>query len=418
MTSELNKTIEEVMPPRHNFPTPYAPVANFAEKTFGNRAKEGFGDTYVGIEIEVEGVFRTSNVSRVGNKYIWRNIEDGSLRNNGREFVSIPIKGVEIPTFLNTFYTTLNRDEDCSNYQFSDRTSIHVHVNYRDQTVEQLSNLILTYLTVEPFLYDFVGGDRKYNIYCVPITQSNLIFNLSRYFRDYERGNASTVHHLTSWMKYTGFNLLTLQTYGTVEFRHLVGTDDQEHVEKWIKMLMALKEFSSKQKYEDLKAHILDLNTSSEYHAFVQEIFGDLAHEFKLQDIQKTMEDTVIFLKDMFVLASSKDGFYPKSNTYDKEKLGETELVKRHSNAFIFQSKKKDLKESEEGGRITAQQYATGYASVANWSMDGADDGTTLQSLRDRQDSVPLHRAYSFLFSRDANGFISVQNADGEDIDF
>ena len=137
--------------------------------------REAFGnDVYFGIEVEIEQVpsldlvgVKTINDNRY---HIWNNVEDGSLRNNGREFVSIPMLGSDAEYCLNLLKTHLEKNPRTMGYEFTSRTSVHVHVNAQDMTPAQVRTLLLAYIVVEPLLYKFCSGRRHKNIFCVPVS--------------------------------------------------------------------------------------------------------------------------------------------------------------------------------------------------------------------------------------------------------
>ena len=68
---------------------------------------------------------------------------------------------------------------------------------------------------------------RRNNIHCVGLDQTILSENYKRAL-NYQRGK---------WSKYTALNILPLNKYGTIEFRHLEGTDDIEKITAWLNTL-------------------------------------------------------------------------------------------------------------------------------------------------------------------------------------
>jgi hypothetical protein len=258
-------------------------------------------DTYMGIEVEVERVFRTTGILALNDTYLWNNIEDGSLRNNGREFVSIPLKGANIQFAINQLQGTLTKEKNCIGHEFTDRTSVHVHMNIRDLTPKQLMNLVLTYLVVEPILYSFVGGDRYKNIFCVPLTQSSMVRDLAKMFHRLEAGNErSLLDCFSRWQKYTGLNLTPVTNYGTIEYRHMCGTCDETVLSNWLNLILSIKNFAVNTDYELNKSRILNMNTTSEYSMYIHEIFGEDAVQFNSMTLNEIMEQTTMFVKDVF----------------------------------------------------------------------------------------------------------------------
>lgn len=188
-----------------------------------------------GIELEIERVEHPYYVER--DETTWRVTEDGSLRNNGREFISKPTALGKLVLDLETFFKSNNFTQEIN---YSDRTSTHVHVNVQDFTKEQIQSLIVLYVLFEKILFQFVGNHRSENIYCVPLTETMLVQNLTK--------TLDKVYNLQrqSWEKYTAFNLLPMQTFGTVEFRHLHGTNNLKTIVDWLQLVSSLVELARK----------------------------------------------------------------------------------------------------------------------------------------------------------------------------
>ena len=88
-----------------------------------------------GIEIEVENV-ATMVIDAYDRSY-WNVVEDHSLRNNGLEFVSIPLRGDQIERALTQFNKALPKEHD-----FSPRTSVHIHMNVRDLLISEIAVIL------------------------------------------------------------------------------------------------------------------------------------------------------------------------------------------------------------------------------------------------------------------------------------
>lgn len=260
--------------------------------------------TYVGIEVEVEGVLNNSSIEMLevdedGNtRFLWRNVEDGSLRNNGREFVSLPVKGDNIPFALDVLSKHLKTNTHCKGHEFSDRTSVHIHMNALDLTIEQTMNVMLTYIIVEPLLYKFCGGSRHKNIFCVPLNQTSLAGYIQEVISHGLTGRSDYFACINSWKKYTGFNMRPLRTQGTIEFRHMVGTMDVDKLLLWINLILKIRMFAQRKSFNELKEFILNLNTTSEYMMFINDVFGELSEHVLIDRLDKKMEEMVIFVKD------------------------------------------------------------------------------------------------------------------------
>lgn len=255
--------------------------------------------TFVGIEVEVEGITRVFEKI----KPFWTTKEDGSLRNNGLELVSLPIRGRAIPAALEILSREL-RDVN-PKHDFSERTSVHVHVNVRDISVEALFNYLLTYLVFETAIYkvvfDFCGKKRDENIFCVPIQESGDFMGLRSALDYLERGrNQDALSHLHhGWKKYSGLNLVPVTTFGTVEFRHMGGTSNSKRLLSWINILLSMKEFACGVSYDTLTNRIMELNTNSLYESFTKEVFSHQADNILRYNVKEELERGVNYVKTM-----------------------------------------------------------------------------------------------------------------------
>jgi len=210
----------------------------------------------VGIEIEVENVPRAVNavwdVKKVPPIY-WRNDDDGSLRNNGREFISVPLHGRNIDYAI----TEMERIFELGpKMDFSHRTSIHVHVNVSTYTHKQMTTLVALYALFEGLFFSFVEPIREGNAYCYPIT------NLSP--------NAVAIEEN---MKYCAFNLAPIARQMTVEFRHLEGTRDFRKLRRWVQLCAKLVSFVQAQDPVPMEKQLEDLLSEKAVFPLAKRIF-------------------------------------------------------------------------------------------------------------------------------------------------
>ena len=157
-------------------------------------------------------------------------MRDGSLRNNGIEFITKPETYERSLLLFNTLHDNLELGFN----PYTVRTSIHVHVNVSSLTLEQLKHLVLLYAYLEPVFFKFAGTTRQHNIHCVPLNYTLL----PKYY------HLGIPELYNVWSKYSAFNILPCKTIGTVEFRHLYGTGDFKVYQQWLTMLKQLWEFA------------------------------------------------------------------------------------------------------------------------------------------------------------------------------
>jgi hypothetical protein len=240
---------------------------------------------HVGLEVEVENVsYINPNIPLC----FWQITEDGSLRNHGKEFktFAIPLKYSQLA--LEQLFSGLNPDID-----FSNRTSIHAHLDVRGMTMEQVLTLLFTYACVENLLFKFAGVQRRNSIFCTPITETRLFMGLNISNKTELRNHFQNV-----WQKYSALNVLPIQTFGTVEFRQMPGTSDVPKLCIWLDLLSRIRLFAYKTNFADVIGTISDLNTNSQYRKFVESVFGSLTVYLDTTSLLNDMEKAVYICKN------------------------------------------------------------------------------------------------------------------------
>jgi hypothetical protein len=181
------------------------------------------GDTatfLASMECEVEEVM---NAAHVGN---WHCGQDGSLRGGKAfEYTSrTPRSRENLVADFKELHKTLKLGKDPLN----ERTSNHVHINCSPVQMDKVRNMVLLYALYEEFFFAFVHPDRRHNIHCVPLTETYIPATAYKFSLD------GMAEH---WHKYTALNLGRLRDLGTLEFRHMQGTDNVQEVDQWLHIL-------------------------------------------------------------------------------------------------------------------------------------------------------------------------------------
>lgn len=243
----------------------------------------------IGIEVEVENI---RDIPRNFDRCLWTTHDDGSLRNGGIEFVTLAVAGKEIPAAIYNLFDNLPKDAD-----FSERTSIHVHVNIREQTVDQLLTVLLLYITFERLLYQFAGSHRAKNIFCVPIQETRYPYILSDAFI-----HQSIPELIDKWKKYSGLNLRRIKDFGTLEYRHMEGHRDPIRLLRWINIILRLHRYARRNTFFDTYNEIRMLNTSSMYEHFTRQVFeSDTEYLLSGNDLKGLMEIGVTTAKHITI---------------------------------------------------------------------------------------------------------------------
>lgn len=228
---------------------------------------------YVGIEIECEnarpGKFEDTPLYQLF-QHSWVLKEDGSLRNNGVEFVTR--LGINASQAAKALYV-LERafDKWYPKIQANARTGVHIHLNFLDKTAAEVGCMTALYSLFEQSLFQF-SGNRNKNIFCIPVRDSvNIVGPMLREIRKSNLCTADVWKRSRNSAKYLAFNLGALCTFGSIEFRHGEGTNRPTSIIPWLKTLTTLYDFAMAQDFESLLKRIRDLNTNSQYEALMKE---------------------------------------------------------------------------------------------------------------------------------------------------
>lgn len=195
---------------------------------------------FVGVEIEMENLspLYFSELPAV------RVVNDGSLRGaSSCEVVTEVLPASKVEYVLYQVKNTIDickrelslKDEDV----FSHRTSVHVHLNMSDTTVNDVEKLIVLYMAVEPHLFTTLFPSREQSNFCVP------------YYTMLPQNPLRSVGS-----KYWAVNKRTLSTYGTLEFRQMHGNCDVGLIMKWINIILALKDASLRFSWTEIESYI------------------------------------------------------------------------------------------------------------------------------------------------------------------
>lgn len=260
-----------------------------------------FKNTIIGVEFEIEGLNRDHgrnwyNVSGITDK------EDGSLRGHCGEFVTKPMLVNVFNTVVDAFYARGNFTKD----NYSDRCSIHVHLNVADMTHAQLNSLLSLYEALERVLFHYIGNNREENIYCVPLHDTMMSAGSIRRVASMD----TLMEKIARWEKYTALNLLRMGDLGTVEFRHMAGEANVLRVKEWVSIIACMNEYARAMSPEGITGRLLAMNTVSDYQQFIYEVFSN-APGFLLYctehwgEISRRLADGIINFK--YAVASEED---------------------------------------------------------------------------------------------------------------
>jgi len=222
----------------------------------------------VGLECEIECLADWS-ASKMGPE--WGVTEDGSLRNSGREFISKPLPiDAAAQAFIRLYSGLVFSDHPEG--RFSERTSIHVHVNCQNIEEEHVRNIVLMYALFEEYFFAMVDPHRRENIHCVPLVETFLPTYYSNPLR--------RMHERWTAHKYTALNIRPLNALGTIEFRHMHGHDDPLLLAQWLGTISNLFSCATKRENQITAETINPANVSK----WFDEVFKDSPSCMKLKN--------------------------------------------------------------------------------------------------------------------------------------
>lgn len=248
-------------------------------------------DGDVGIEIECEG----NNLVPV-NTDTWNTVADGSLRGAYPEHscewvLTQPVVIKEVQSAL----TELEKAQAKATLNFSFRTSVHVHVNVQDLTLDEVMNMIYAYLLCETALMRSCGESRQGNRFCLRLEDAEaLTACIIKLIRSGETKFAA--NNPGDLFRYASINLLALWKYGSLEFRGMEGTLDIKRISTWCTTLVNIREFAKKFKnIQEVHDHFVT-NTPTD---FIKHAVGNTFQTYDYPDLESDMRRNFSYTIDI-----------------------------------------------------------------------------------------------------------------------
>lgn len=252
----------------------------------------------VGVEVEVEGVARNP---RPGP--LWEYHEDHSLRNGGMEFTTRGgLVGEELVNAVEHIVDFCLKQKYSPGYP---RAGIHLHIDVTDMNEKhprQLANMMLSYILFEEAMFRFAGEWRKSCGFCEPLAVSQYDMPaLSTLLYKWDK----LVWDRALFSKYQAVNVLPLETFGTLEFRHLPTEFDAKRILQWINMCLSFKRFAIQSDVDPVDVLLMDGER-----ALTDAVFGDMAESVRPYlregDLYEALPN-VLFLKELSSVKRSTD---------------------------------------------------------------------------------------------------------------
>lgn len=315
----------------------------------------------IGVEIEIEGVTPEA-VNKFGEyqgkSYNWDPKQDGSLRNNGIEFITRHqgLGGQRLSLALEQFFSFA---QDKKKYwKPSERTGIHIHLDVRDLDLyTSFRKLLITYMIFEKPIFEFIGGDRRNNIFCLPMYKAQAdLDNIGRLFLKAAANNEVTWQTLCKeFNRYSALNLQALASFGTFEFRHLQTTLERTKIVDWINIIQSLKKFALKcplTYLELINFASNDINGLA-HSIFKNSLLSQMIPGFDVEQRNRFLKQMcatgIEIAKDTFILYAPPDVERRKENNEDRvvDAWEDGEVVRKRTKGLInkFFDKNPNLKE-------------------------------------------------------------------------
>ena len=353
-------------------------------------------DAIMGLEVEAEKVMPALIENAPP---FWTSVQDNSLRNNGREFLLLP-STPEVTRRSLVALMTLFRDGKLGMPDFSWRTSIHVHLNMRNERVEQFLNFLVLYLLFEDSIFSFLGEERRASNFCVPVQETEMSYSISRMLV----GKAKLPAGLYGWQKYSALNPRPIlyndhasgpgpsenNGKGTVEFRHLGGTYNLSLILQWFNIILSLQAASRRYSPDYIEEKVTELGTRAEYVQLQTDIFGDLLPP-PPRDFSSILCSSVAYAKECFCPIPSIDDIV-SANTRKETGLSQM-LNLRTRGATTGDARKKKV------GAPKLMQFTPGQIvtfvnnGTTQWDLSVAATAAQAHQFYHGNDSGPTHIA-------------------------
>jgi hypothetical protein len=249
------------------------------------------GGLKTGLELEVEGIYQVHHdVAELISPY-WKVVNDGSLRNHGREFVMTgPQNGVDLENAIKILDEALNfcKEDSHNRVKYNWRTSLHVHHDCTKLTIKEIGSIVLTYLVFEKILIDYCDSSRQDNIFCAPIYAVDQVQEYLKVFL--KIGEL----HLGEEQKYSALNVGALRKFGSLEFRMHHGTHSFDEIIQWLNILGELRDAGRKMHKAGTLLDLPSVASSEGFYKFYKQCFPKTWNVLKKDKLVSEVENDVL----------------------------------------------------------------------------------------------------------------------------
>lgn len=191
----------------------------------------GYRSDRIGLELELESS-KAQPLAWVDKQSMWTVHNDGSLRQNGVEYVfANPLWGGDIDAALQLF------EDSTKGTAFVDTGygSTHVHYNVGNLYTTEVMSIVVGWSILEDAFLTVCKPSRDGNNFAQRFNVlNNLVTTLSSSYGANKRIDRLFANVSQDYWKYANLNLATIRTFGTLEFRPYHSTWDTKEIRAWI----------------------------------------------------------------------------------------------------------------------------------------------------------------------------------------
>lgn len=265
----------------------------------------------IGLEIETESS-KLYNYVPTLNEF-WQTQADGSLRQNGVEYVFRTPYSPEDQNFEDALRVFAEQVK-IGKFIQSTYSSVHVHLNMLDKDLTKVMNFICLYFLAEETLAEYCGNDRNGNLFCLKSTNAELIPRTAKEIAEaIEEGNGvSYIKQLNNGLlKYSGLNLVPLRTFGSLEVRLHQGCTDVNLIRRWVNILMCL--YNAVDRFADPVEIVNSFHNRPRQ--FLTDLFGTFSAYLNFVDIEEKTKNGLWYVTSVAAAVDNWKTFGNKKAT-------------------------------------------------------------------------------------------------------
>ncbi len=206
------------------------------------KRKECSGTYACELEMEFDYTLVEADNFKIGSAN-WQQVKDGSLRNGFELIMRGPVPYKKLPEILDepTQLLAAKAIDGLGNYlidaiKWSNRCSVHVHMNVQTFTPRQLLLFSTLWYVFEPILVEKFAPERVGNLFCLRAVDAPV-------FVDHviEAFSPERIKYIDGNRRYMGLNWASIGKFCSLEFRYLRGSIDAAYIMEFVSYVEALR---------------------------------------------------------------------------------------------------------------------------------------------------------------------------------